>query len=160
MVIFCLRIDIFDAGIDTNLNFISQFFNEMADNYLEKKYDEYLHGRNVVRKVNPTLDGLLGRLAPENRDAGDRDEGNAAAESGYLVKQAQLDAVMRSASMLALPVEMTSEESRAEISLRSTSAFALGQASLACRLKAAELHLCTALRLEDSGTQAVIHLFR
>ena len=155
MVIICLRIDIFDAGIGTNLKFISQFFNEMADNYLEKKYDEYLHGRSVVRKVNPTLDGLLGRLAPENRDAG-----NAAAESGYLVKQAQLDAVMRSASMLALPVEMTSDESRAEISLRSTSAFALGQASLACRLKAAELHLATEIHSEDSDTQVFIRLFR
>ena len=155
MVIFCLRIDIFDAGIDTNLKFILQFFNEMADNYLERKYDEYLHGRNVVRKVNPTLDGLLGRLAAENRDAG-----NAAAESGYLVKQAQLDAVMRSASMLGLAVEMTSDEARAEISLRGTSAFALGQAALACRLKAAELHLSTDLRLEDSGTQVFIHLFR
>ncbi len=122
----------------------------MADNYLERKYDEYLHGRNVVRKVNPTLDGLLGRLAAENM----------AEESGYLVKQAQLDAVMRSASMLGLPVEMTSDESRAEISLRGTSAFALGQAALACRLKAAELHLCSEVRLEDSGTQVLIHLFR
>ena len=160
MVIFCLRIDIFDAGIDTNLKLILQFFNEMADNYLERKYDEYLHGRNVVRKVNPTLDGLLGRLAAENRAAENRDAGNVAAESGYLVKQAQLDAVMRSASMLGLAVEMTSDEARAEISLRGTSAFALGQAALACRLKAAELHLSTDLRLEDSDTQVFIHLFR
>ena len=48
----------------------------MADNYLEKKYDEFLHGKNVVRKVNPTLDGLLGRLAGENM----------VEDSGYLVK--------------------------------------------------------------------------
>ena len=122
----------------------------MADNYLEKKYEEFLHGKNVVRKVNPTLDGLLGRLAAENR----------AEESGYLVKQAQLDAVVRSASMLGLPVEMTADETHAEISLRGTSAFALGQAALVCRLKAAELHLCTDLHLEDSGKRITICFFR
>ena len=122
----------------------------MADNYLEKKYEEYLHGRSVVRKVNPTLDGLLGRLAGENK----------VEDSGYLVKQAQLDAVVRSASLPGLNVEFETDEARAEIRLRSTSAFALGQASLACRLKAAELHLSTSLRLEDSDSQAVIRLFK
>ena len=122
----------------------------MADNYLEKKYEEYLHGKSVVRKVNPTLDGLLGRLAGQNQ----------AEESSYLVKQAQLDAVLRSASLLGLDVEMSSDETRAEISLRSTSAFALGQASLACRLKAAELHLGSDLRLDESGTMVIIRLFR
>ena len=122
----------------------------MADNYLEKKYDEFLHGKSVVRKVNPTLDGLLGRLAAENK----------AEDSGYLVKQAQLDAVVRSASLLALDVEFETDETRAEIRLRSTSAFALGQATLACRLKAAELHLATSLLSEDTDTQVVIHLFR
>jgi hypothetical protein len=122
----------------------------MADNYLEKKYEEYLHGRSVVRKVNPTLDGLLGRLAGENK----------VEDSGYLVKQAQLDAVVRSASLPGLNVEFETDEARAEIRLRSTSAFALGQASLACRLKAAELHLATEVRHEDSDTQAVVHLFR
>jgi hypothetical protein len=122
----------------------------MADNYLEKKYDEFLHGRNVVRKVNPTLDGLLGRLAAENK----------VEDSGYLVKQAQLDAVVRSASLLALDVEFETDEARAEIRLRSTSAFALGQAALACRLKAAELHLGTEVRCEGSDTQVFIRLFR
>ena len=122
----------------------------MADNYLEKKYDEFLHGKSVVRKVNPTLDGLLGRLAAENK----------AEDSGYLVKQAQLDAVVRSASLLALDVEFETDETRAEIRLHSNSAFALGQATLACRLKAAELHLSTSFLHEDTGTQTVIHLFR
>ena len=122
----------------------------MADNYLEKKYDEFLHGKSVVRKVNPTLDGLLGRLAAENK----------AEDSGYLVKQAQLDAVVRSASLLALDVEFETDETRAEIRLRSTSAFALGQAALACQLKAAELHLSTEVRYEDSDAQVVIHLFQ
>ena len=122
----------------------------MADNYLEKKYDEFLHGKSVVRKVNPTLDGLLGRLAAENK----------VEDSGYLVKQAQLDAVVRSASLLALDVEFETDETRAEIRLRSTSAFALGQVALACRLKAAELHLATEVRPEDSDTQAFIRLFR
>ena len=122
----------------------------MADNYLEKKYEEYLHGRSVVRKVNPTLDGLLGRLAGENM----------VDDSGYLVKQAQLDAAVRSASLLGLNVEFETDEARAEIRLRSTSAFALGQAALACRLKAAELHLATEIRCEDSDTQAIIHLFK
>ena len=122
----------------------------MADNYLEKKYEEYLHGKSVVRKVNPTLDGLLGRLAGQNQ----------AEESSYPVKQAQLDAVLRSASLLGLDVKMASDEARAEISLRSASAFALGQASLACRLKAAELHLGSDLRLDESGTMVIIKLFR
>ena len=122
----------------------------MADNYLEKKYDEFLHGKNVVRKVNPTLDGLLGRLAGENM----------VEDSGYLVKQAQLDAAVRSASLLALDVEFETDEARAEIRLHSNSAFALGQAALACRLKAAELHLATEIHSEDSDTQVFIRLFR
>ena len=126
------------------------FFNGMADNYLEKKYDEFLHGKNVVRKVNPTLDGLLCRLAAENK----------AEDSAYSVKQAQLDAVVRSASMLGTAVEFSTDEARAQICLRSASAFDAGQAALACRLKAAELHLQSELTLGESGTQVIIRLFR
>lgn len=35
----------------------------MADNYLEKKFEQLRSGRPVYRKVNPSLDSLLTELS-------------------------------------------------------------------------------------------------
>ena len=122
----------------------------MADNYLEKKYDEYLHGRSVIRRANPSLDSLLDFI---RRDGG-------AAETGYAVKQAQLDAAVRSAEKLGVEAEISTDEAAAEIRLRCGSAFSLGQLVLSIRLKAAELKLRSEVSPGESSAEAVIRLYR
>ena len=66
----------------------------MADNFLEKQMERYREGRTVVRPVTPSLDVLLRRLAEQ--------DGTGATEkdTGYIVKEAQLQAVLRSARIL------------------------------------------------------------
>ncbi len=122
----------------------------MADNYLEKKYEEYLHGKSVIRRANPSLDSLLDFI---RRDGG-------AAEPGYAVKQAQLDAAVRSAEKLGIEAEISTDEAAAEIRLRCGSAFSLGELTLAIRLKAAELKLRSEVSLDGACTEAVVRLFR
>ena len=122
----------------------------MADNYLEKKYEEYLHGKSVIRRANPSLDSLLDFI---RRDGG-------AAETGYAVKQAQLDAAVRSAEKLGIEAEISTDEAAAEIRLRCGSAFSLGELTLAIRLKAAELKLRSEVSPGRAGTEAVVRLFR
>ena len=122
----------------------------MADNYLEKKYEEYLHGKSVIRRANPSLDSLLDFI---RRDGG-------AAEPGYAVKQAQLDAAVRSAEKLGIEAEISTDEAAAEIRLRCGSAFSLGELTLAIRLKAAELKLSSEVSPGGACTEAVIRLFR
>lgn len=122
----------------------------MADNYLEKKYDEYLHGKSVIRRANPSLDTLLGKVAgPQERT-----------DEGYAVKQAQLDAVMRSASMLGLDAELSSDERGGRILLRGRSPEELGALTLAARLKAAELGLHSRQVLHHDERLAEITLYR
>ena len=122
----------------------------MADNYLEKKYDEYLHGKSVIRRANPSLDTLLGKVAgPQERT-----------DEGYAVKQAQLDAVMRSASMLGLDAELSSDERGGRILLRGRSPEELGALTHAARLKAAELGLHSRQVLHHDEGLAEITLYR
>ena len=122
----------------------------MADNYLEKKYEEYLHGRSVIRRANPSLDSLLDFIS----------QGGGAAESDYAVKQAQLDAAVRSAEKLGVEAEISTDEAAAEIRLRCNSPFSLGQLVLAARLKAAELKLRSEVSLDEAGTEAAIRFYR
>ena len=122
----------------------------MADNYLEKKYDEYLHGKSVIHKANPSLDSLLGYLASE----GGKPDGS------YIVRQAQLDAAVRSARKLGIEAEISTNEAAAEIRLRCGSAFSLGQLVLSIRLKAAELKLRSEVSPGESSAEAVIRLYR
>ena len=122
----------------------------MADNYLEKKYDEYLHGKSVIHKANPSLDSLLGYLASEDGKP----------DGGYIVRQAQLDAAVRSARKLGIPAEITTDESAAQIRISCSSPAGLGQLILATRLKAAELKLRSEVSLDRACTEAVIRLFR
>ena len=122
----------------------------MADNYLEKKYDEYLHGKSVIRRANPSLDTLLGKVAgPQERT-----------DEGYAVKRAQLDAVMRSASRLGLDAELSSDEPGGRILLRGRSPEELGALTLAARLKAAELGLHSRQVLHHDEGLAEITLYR
>lgn len=125
----------------------------MADNYLEKKYEEYLHGKSVVRKSEPSIDTLLDRVAASSGPA----------EPEYAVKQAQLDAIERSVRKLFPELEVSSTEGTAgragSLSIRAGSPFQLGEACLAARLKASQLHLQTAADSTEE-TAATIKVFR
>ena len=99
----------------------------MADNYLEKKYEEYLHGKSVIRRANPSLDSLLDRISSPQEHT----------DPDYAVKQAQLDAVVRSARKLDIEATISTDESNASITLRCPSQEGLGALVLAARLKAA-----------------------
>ena len=124
----------------------------MADNYLEKKYEELQHGRPVVRRSTPSLDTLVRRAADQR-----------AGDAAYVVKQAQLDAMVRTAGMLGADVSFAADESTASIEASCASPrnmVALGEALLAIRLKAAELSLSTSEELAPDGLSAVVKVFR
>ncbi len=119
----------------------------MADNYLEKKFEQFRSGKPVYRKVNPSLDTLLS-LASSQECRGDT--------SG--VKTAQLEAMARSACK-SCPGKVVSRIVRegSGLELLCPDMFTLGGAVLAARLKAYELHLkavCTEAGAEDSDRQA------
>lgn len=121
----------------------------MADNYLEKKFEQLRSGKPVYRKVNPSLDTLL-TLAASG-------EGEAHG-GGDAVKAAQLEAIARSASR-SVPNQVNAawDEPSATISIGCPGLFQLGSAVLAARLKACELHLraeCTEISGEDGYTEA------
>lgn len=122
----------------------------MADNYLENKFDEYRHGKSIIRKVNPSLDFLLSYVAEDIESE----------DCGYEVKQAQLDSAVRSASRLGTGVEFLTDESNAEITLRSDSELELGEALLAVRLKAAELKLRCSILPGGSDSEIKARLYR
>ena len=116
----------------------------MADNYLEKQYEAYKSGRPVFRKVNPSLDSLLLRL--EDKDS--------LTDESYIIKQAQLDAVIRTARLLAESdgIDFFADEASSSIELSGWhDETALGQVMLAMRLKAAELHLRILFNTLDSN---------
>lgn len=124
----------------------------MADNYLERKYEQFIKGRPVIRKVNPSLDSLLSAL-PDEQDAED---------SQYKVSRLQAEAAISSARRMGIGFSASfpddNDPSVLKISCRSS--YDLGAVTTAARLKLAELHLQTRLRLSDSGTDAVIEIFR
>ncbi len=122
----------------------------MADNYLEKKYDEYLHGKSVIRRTSPSLDSLLDFIS----------QGGGAADPAYMVKQAQLDAAVRSAEKLGIEAEITADEAAARISLSCDSPAGLGALVLAARLKAAELKLRSEVSLDETAGRATIKFYR
>lgn len=125
----------------------------MADNYLEKKYEELQHGKSVVRRSTPSLDSLLKRLVAAGEPS-----------TEYLIKQAQLDAMVRSASMLGGSLVFETSETVAgekpacvRVSAESGSAPALGEAVLALRLKAAELHLETIADYSEGSAVVLVY---
>ena len=124
----------------------------MADNYLEKKYEELQRGKTVVRRSTPSLDTLVRRMVEAH-----------AQDGPYVVKQAQLDAMVRTAAMLGGAVSFAAEERTASIVASCPSPdgiAALGKALLAIRLKAAELSLYTTEETAADGLSAVVKVFR
>ena len=123
----------------------------MADNYLEKRSEELSRGKTVIRKSNPSLDSLLKSL------------GAKASDPSYVVKQAQLDALVRSASLLGADATFRTDEASATISLECPDPLTAGECLLALRLKAAELKLGSridSLCDKDGKFTAVLSLFR
>ena len=123
----------------------------MADNYLEKRSEELSRGKTVIRKSNPSLDSLLKSL------------GTKVSDPSYVVKQAQLDALVRSASLLGADAMFRTDEASATISLECPDPLTAGECLLALRLKAAELKLGSridSLCDKDGKFTAVLALFR
>ena len=123
----------------------------MADNYLEKRSEELSRGKTVIRRSNPSLDSLLKSLRTKVSDP------------SYVVKQAQLDALVRSASLLGADATFRTDEASATISLECPDPLTAGECLLALRLKAAELKLGSRIdSLCDKGGKfsAVLSLFR
>lgn len=123
----------------------------MADNYLEKRSEELSRGKTVIRRSNPSLDSLLKSL------------GTKASDPSYVVKQAQLDALVRSASLLGADATFRTDEASATISLECPDPLTAGECLLALRLKAAELKLGSridSLCDKDGKFSAVLSLFR
>ena len=123
----------------------------MADNYLEKRSEELSRGKTVIRKSNPSLDSLLKSL------------GTNVYDPSYVVKQAQLDALVRSASLLGADATFRTDEASATISLECPDPLTAGECLLALRLKAAELKLGSridSLCDKDGKLSAVLSLFR
>ena len=123
----------------------------MADNYLEKRSEELSRGKTVIRRSNPSLDSLLKSL------------GTNISDPSYVVKQAQLDALVRSASLLGADATFRTDEASATISLECPDPLTAGECLLALRLKAAELKLGSridSLCDKDGKFSAVLSLFR
>ena len=123
----------------------------MADNYLEKRSEELSRGKTVIRKSNPSLDSLLKSL------------GTKVSDPSYVVKQAQLDALVRSASLLGADATFRTDEASATISLECPDPLTAGECLLALRLKAAELKLGSridSLCDKEGKFSAVLSLFR
>lgn len=123
----------------------------MADNYLEKRSEELSRGKTVIRRSNPSLDSLLKSL------------GTNVYDPSYVVKQAQLDALVRSASLLGADATFRTDEASATISLECPDPLTAGECLLALRLKAAELKLGSridSLCDKDGKFTALLSLFR
>ncbi|MBQ0078221.1 MAG: hypothetical protein KBS55_06325 [Bacteroidales bacterium] len=85
----------------------------MADNWLENKEAALRSGRAVYRKDNPSLEQLLRRVATGNAAAKDVAAGaaaGAAVDGCYVVKEAQLQAIVRAAAIIEPGVPSAYEE--------------------------------------------------
>lgn len=122
----------------------------MADNYLEKKYEQLRQGRPVIRKVNPSLDSLLTAAAS-----------SALEDSSYTVGAAQLKAAASSARRLGIEFsEAISGTEPAVMEIRCAGMFELGQVLTAFRLKLAELHLHAETHQLADGAGVRLKVFR
>ena len=121
----------------------------MADNYLEKKMEEFRSGKRVVRRPSASLESLLSQIADAPDGAGSVP---GAAESA--VMPAQVDAVVRAGKRLPEAVAFRFEVESACGTIRVLGpssprryVFEAGEVLLAMRLKAAELHLRSSVEL-------------
>lgn len=122
----------------------------MADNYLEKKYEQLRQGRPVIRKVNPSLDSLLTAASAPERE-----------NSSYAVGEAQLKAAVSSARRLGIEFSAaTPGTDPAILEIRCSNMFELGQVLTAVRLKLAELHLHAEVRQQEQGAGVRLKVFR
>lgn len=126
----------------------------MADNYLEKKYEDFQKGRSVIRKVNPSLDSLLSYAGNKPTDR----------EETYKVKSAQLEAAINSARRLCEEFEASSDEASSTISINCPDEYTLGRIVLAIGLKLAELKLRSSIKEKGTGSNgcasALIYVFK
>lgn len=127
----------------------------MADNYLEKKYEEYVKGKVVYRRQSPSLDTLIGKA------------GASASDPDYIVKQAQLDAMIRSARKLCPELVYESVEARSCVIVRvcenasdTWNSIRFGEACAVLKLKAAELNLHCSEYLDIEDKSLVITVFK
>lgn len=105
----------------------------MADNYLEKKQEALRNGASVYVRNTPSLDTLIRRVS------------GPVSDPSYEIKQAQLDAMTRSAALYS--PEAKFETSGATITF---SGHGAAQAAAIARLKAAELGIKSEQK-ESSG---------
>ena len=136
----------------------------MADNYLEKKMEEFRQGAKVVRRPGVSLEGLLLAAAgvlssPQAPKKASGEEVAPAAGKASGVMPAQLEAVVRAAKHLpeAASFRFEVDEAAAIIQILGPSSprrfmFDAGQVILAMRLKAAELHLHATVTLRPEAT--------
>lgn len=115
----------------------------MADNYLEKREEELRRGKPSVRLANPSLDTLITRISGHTE----------ATDTSYVVKEAQLEAITRSADRLRGECSLHMDEASASIQAHCREPFILGQKVLAMELKAAELKL--SCRIEQNTSETV-----
>ena len=122
----------------------------MADNYLEKKMEEFRSGKKAIRRPSASLESLLTNLA--GSDAGGAG-GAAGGGAGAAVMPAQVDAVVRAGKRIpeAAAFRFEVDESSALIRVLGPSSprryvFEAGEVLLAMRLKASELHLRSSVK--------------
>jgi len=119
----------------------------MADNYLEKKMEEFREGRKAVRRPSTSVEGLLKHIS-EPSDA-----------SSDTVMGAQLEAMVRAAKHLpeADCFRFEIDEKAAAIRLLGPGSprvhvMEAGELILAMRMKAAELHLYSKVETNPEAT--------
>ena len=120
----------------------------MADNYLEKKMEEFRSGKAVVRRPSVSLETLL-------QSAG----GVVSSPDAIPAMPAQLEAVIRAAKHLpeAAGVRFETDEKEGMIRLLGPTSprrylLEAGEVIMAMRLKAAELHLHCSIEIRPEST--------
>ena len=128
----------------------------MADNYLEKKMEEFRSGKKAIRRPSASLESLLTTLAGNDAGGGAGAAGAAGGgvgAAGAAVMPAQVDAVVRAGKRIpeAAAFRFEVDESSALIRVLGPSSprryvFEAGEVLLAMRLKASELHLRSSVK--------------
>ena len=123
----------------------------MADNYLEKKMEEFRSGKKAIRRPSASLESLLTSLA--GSDAGGGAGAGVGGAGGAAVMPAQVDAVVRAGKRIpeAAAFRFEVDESSSLIRVLGPSSprryvFEAGEVLLAMRLKASELHLRSSVK--------------
>lgn len=128
----------------------------MADNYLEKKMEEFRSGKVAVRRPSVSLETLL-QSAGGKASGGDTLPETDQAEKS--VMPAQIDAVVRAANILkeSESFQFDIDEKAGIIRLLGPTSprrylLEAGEVIMAMRLKAAELHLHCSIEIRPEST--------